>query len=232
MGIVEILLLPHVVAGGLGIVSGFIALAAAKGAKVHRSSGKVFVYAMLTLSATGAVMALTVRPNAGNAMAGVLTFYLVFTAVLTVRRPARGARWLDVLAMAVGIGGGITGVLLGFDALSRGGVRQGIPAPVFFTFGSVGLLASIGDARMIRAGGLDGRSRLARHLWRMCLGLVIASASFFLGPRGRVPDIIYIPALLPVPVLVPLVAMVFWLWRVRVKGFVFTLGIGPKERTS
>ena len=228
----DILLWPHVIAGGFGIVSGFVALAAAKGARVHRTSGMVFVYAMLTLSATGAVAALTVRPNAGNVMAGVLTFYLVLTAVLTVRRSSKLGQQLDVVAMAIGFAGGLSGIVLGFDALARGGIRQGIPAPVFFVFGTVGLLASIGDARMIRAGGLQGRPRLARHLWRMCLGLVIASASFFLGPRGRIPEIIRIPSLLPIPVLVPFVAMVFWLWRVRVRGIASTFGIGPKERTS
>lgn len=31
---------------------------------------------------------------------------------------------------------------------------------------------------MIRAGGIRGTRRLARHLWRMCFGLFIASGSF------------------------------------------------------
>jgi hypothetical protein len=208
------ILLPHVLAGGLGIVAGFVALYAAKGATVHRKSGMIFVYAMLVLSASGAVMATTFRPNMGNVMAGVLTFYLVLTAVLTVRR---SAPWLDLVAMLVGLAGGLSGIALGFDAIARGGVRQGIPAPVFFVFGAVGLLASAGDLRMIRSGGLQGGPRLARHLWRMCLGLLIAAASFFLGPPRRVPEIIRIPALLPVPVLVPLLAMLYWLWRIRIR---------------
>jgi len=208
------ILLPHVLAGGLGIVSGFVALYAMKGATLHRKSGMMFVYAMLVLSVTGAVLAMTFRPNMGNVMAGVLTFYLVLTAVLTVRR---SAPWLDLVAMLVGLAGGLSGIALGFDAIARGGVRQGIPAPVFFVFGAVGLLASAGDLRMIRSGGLQGGPRLARHLWRMCLGLLIAAASFFLGPPRRVPEIIRIPALLPIPVLVPLLAMLYWLWRVRIR---------------
>jgi hypothetical protein len=208
------ILLPHVLAGGLGIVSGFVALYAMKGATLHRKSGMMFVYAMLVLSVTGAVLAMTFRPNMGNVMAGVLTFYLVLTAVLTVRR---SAPWLDLVAMLVGLAGGLSGIALGFDAIARGGVRQGIPAPVFFVFGAVGLLASAGDLRMIRSGGLQGGPRLARHLWRMCLGLLIAAASFFLGPPRRVPEIIRIPALLPVPVLVPLLAMLYWLWRIRIR---------------
>jgi hypothetical protein len=208
------ILVPHILAGGLGIVAGFVALYAAKGARLHRTSGMFFVYAMLVLSGSGALMATTWRPNTGNVMAGVLTFYLVLTAVLTVRR---SAPWLDVGAMIVGLMGALSGIALGFDAIARGGIRQGIPAPVFFIFGVIGLLAIAGDLRMIRSRGLRAGPRLVRHLWRMCLGLVIAAASFFLGPPGRVPDLIRIPALLPVPVVVPLVAMFYWLWRVRIK---------------
>jgi uncharacterized membrane protein len=211
---VRLILAPHIVAGGLGIVAGFVALWAAKGSRLHRKSGMIFVYAMLVLSSSGALMAMTWRPNTGNVMAGVLTFYLVLTAVLTVRR---SAPWLDVGAMLVGLAGGLSGIALGFDAIARGGIRQGIPAPVFFIFGAIGLLAITGDVRMIRSGGLRGGPRLARHLWRMCLGLLIAAASFFLGPPGRVPELIRIPALLPVPVVVPLLAMFYWLWRVRIR---------------
>jgi uncharacterized membrane protein len=205
---------PHILAGGLGIVAGFVALSATKGARLHRKSGMIFVYTMLVLSGSGALLATIWRPNAGNVMAGVLTFYLVLTAVLTVRR---SAAWLDVGALLVGLAGGLSGVALGFDAIASGGIRQGIPAPVFFVFGAIGLLAIAGDVRMVRAGGLRGGPRLARHLWRMCLGLLIAAASFFLGPPGRVPELIRIPALLPVPVLLPLVAMLYWLQRIRVR---------------
>ena len=50
-------LVVHVIAGGLGIASGFVALSAAKGAKLHRKSGIVFVYAMLTMALMGSFMA-------------------------------------------------------------------------------------------------------------------------------------------------------------------------------
>jgi len=228
----RIILLPHVLAGGLAIVTGFIALSAVKGAPLHRKSGMFFVYAMLVLSGSGALMAVTLRPNMGNAMAGVLTFYLVLTATLTVRRPASGSHVVDVAAMLLGFAGAFAGITLGFDAVGRGGVRQGISAPVFFVFGTVGLLASVGDVRMIRAGGLRGVPRLARHLWRMCLGLVIAAASFFLGPPGRVPDAIRIPALLPIPELVPLVAMVYWLWRIRRRQLESAVTLNMKGHAS
>jgi hypothetical protein len=79
------------------------------------------------------------------------------------------------------------------------------------------LLAGIGDVRVIRAGGIRGTSRLARHLRRMSWALWIAASSFFFGQAKVIPKPIRIPALLAFPVLVVLVAMLYWLWRVRIR---------------
>jgi hypothetical protein len=144
--------------------------------------------------------------------------------MLTGRRAVDGRRWLDRGAMLLGFAAGLAGYTLGFEAIARGGVRQGIPAPVFFLFGTVGLLAAIGDLRMIRSGGLRGAPRLTRHLWRMCFALWIGAASFFLVP-ARVPELIRDPVLRTIPVLVPIVAMLYWLWRMRTRWAI-------KEQTS
>jgi hypothetical protein len=95
-------------------------------------------------------------------------------------------------------------------------VADVLPGDPLFMFGGVGLSASAGDFRMIRAGGVRGAPRLARHLWRMCFALFIASIAFFLG-RGRVPEAIRTPALLAVGVLLPIVVMLYWLWRLRIR---------------
>ena len=47
----------HVTGGVTGILSGLVALYALKGARLHRKSGTIFVYAMLLMSLSGAVMA-------------------------------------------------------------------------------------------------------------------------------------------------------------------------------
>ena len=50
-------LLPvHIVAGLIAIVSGYIAIFALKGAKLHRKSGIIFDYSMLILALTCAVL--------------------------------------------------------------------------------------------------------------------------------------------------------------------------------
>jgi uncharacterized membrane protein len=51
-GIVPVIVPIHVDAGGLALAFGYVALYAAKGAPLHRMSGILFVYAMLTMSCT------------------------------------------------------------------------------------------------------------------------------------------------------------------------------------
>jgi uncharacterized membrane protein len=209
----------HAVAAGLALLFGLVALSATKGAKLHRKAGMLFVYAMLVMSLTGAAMA-AFAGNVGNVVAGTLTAYLVTTALTTVRTPTARLRRFEVGAMLVALTLGVLCATFAFQALtSPRGTRFGIPVPVYVMFGTVALLAWIGDVRMIRSGPLRGVPRLTRHLWRMCYAFWIATASFFLGPRARVakvlPEPLLTPGLLALPVLLVVVALLYWLWRVR-----------------
>lgn len=215
----RIMLVLHIVAGVLGLVAGYVALYAVKGARLHRASGTVFVYVMLAMTTSGFVMAAGrgVAP-AVNVPAALLTAYLVVTGLATVRPPASGARWLNLGALLVALGVGVVSLTFGLEALtSPTGTKAGMPAFPYLMFGAVGLVASALDVRMIRAGGLRGAPRLARHLWRMCYALFIAALSFFLGQADEFPHALRHPALLAIPVLVPFLTMLYWLWRVRVR---------------
>jgi hypothetical protein len=207
----------HILAGSVGLVSGFVALYAVKGARLHRKAGMVFVCAMLTMCTIGLLIALVRnRAPAVNVPAALLTSYLVITALTTIRPPVE-SRWLDVGAMAVALAVGLTSLAFGVEAVASGGKRHGIPAFPFFLFGVVGLLASVGDLRVLRSGALKGAARLARHLWRMSFALFVAALSFFIGQAKVIPKPIRIPALLGLPVLAVFVTMLYWLWRVRVR---------------
>ena len=46
----------HIAAGGLAIVLGTVALLVKKGGTIHRRSGLLFVYSMLVLGATAALL--------------------------------------------------------------------------------------------------------------------------------------------------------------------------------
>lgn len=209
-------LLVHIVAGGLGLVTGFVALYAAKGARLHRGSGTLFAYAMLTMCAAGLILAAVrgVAP-AINLPAALLTASLVVTGLTTLRPPSAGARRLDAGATVVALGVGVAGLTFGLQALAGGGTRHGIPAFPFFLFGGVGMLAVTGDVRRMRSGSLRGAARIARHLWRMCFALFVAALSFFIGQAKVIPEPVRILPLLALPVLAVLATMLYWLWRVR-----------------
>lgn len=208
----------HILAGSLGLIFGYMALAAAKGGRLHRKSGMLFVYAMLTMCLFGATIA-TVREVAPaiNVPAALLTAYLVITALATVRPAVRGPQWLAVGLMLVALGVGITDLTFAYEAIANGGTRKGMPAFPFVMFGVVGTLGALGDLRVLRSGALQGARRLARHLWRMCFALFIAALSFFIGQAKVIPEPIRILPLLALPVLLVLVTMFYWLWRVRVR---------------
>lgn len=211
----------HIIAGSLGIIFGFVALYAAKGARLHRKSGMLFVYTLTTMGLMGAMMAAVWgRQPASNIPMGLLTAYLVITGLTAVRPPSAGMRQLDLGLMLVALAVGLDLFTFGVVAIeSPRHMLSGIPAVPFFIFGSVALLASVGDIRLIRSGGsraVRGAPRLARHLWRMCTALLIAAFSFFLGQAKVIPKPIRIPSLLVIPPLVVLVAMLYWLWRVRI----------------
>jgi hypothetical protein len=209
-------LLVHILAGSLGLLTGYVALYAAKGAVLHRRSGMVYVYAMLTMCVFGTLISIVrgVAP-AINIPAGVVTAYLVITGLTTIR-PMPGMRWLDVALMFLALTLGLTDLTFGFQALANGGTRFGMPAFPFFMFGVIATLGALGDLRVLRSGALAGSSRLARHLWRMCMALFIAALSFSVQIAKLIPQPIRIPAMV-LPMLLVLATMSYWLWRVRVR---------------
>ena len=208
-------LLPvHIIAGITGIISGFIAAFALKGATLHRKSGIVFVYAMVILAATGATMAFF-KHQTGNVIGGSLTLYLVITALRTVRPRGLQLRSIDIVAMVIATTLGLLSIKVGVDGMhSATGTVNGVPPGMIFFFAAVALLAALGDFRMVVWGELKGAQRIARHLWRMCFALFVASGSFFLGQAKIFPKPMRIYPLLAIPALLPLALMLYWLVRV------------------
>jgi uncharacterized membrane protein len=205
----------HVLTGSLALLSGAVALYAWKGGRLHRRSGMLFVCVMLIASATAAVMAAR-RPNRIGVVGGVLGFYLVSTALLTVRRPARGALGIDAAAMLLGASAAIAGVHYGFAAsISDSGRLDGVPAAPAFVLGGVGLLAAAGDIRMLLASGIHGNRRIARHLWRMGLAMVLAVGSSYLGRPELFPNRLRDSGLLWIPMLAVVSIVFYWLARLH-----------------
>jgi hypothetical protein len=200
-------LLPvHIIAGLIGLTSGAIALSVRKGAILHRKSGLIFVYAMMIVAITGTVMGALISEMAA-VIPGALTFYLVLTSFLTVRRSVvQKSSWIDFGAMLIGLMVGVASVVYSF-------VAEGQPTVLYIIFGVIALLATLGDLRII-ARGIQGTHRIARHLWRMCFALLLASISLFIGQSQVFPEPLRNSRLLPIPVLLVWFLMLYWLVRV------------------
>ena len=91
------------------------------------------------------------------------------------------------------------------------------------------MVLAFGDLRAIRAGGLRGSRRLARHLWRMCFGLFVATGSFFLGQMRFIPEPVRIVPLLLVLAFAPILFLAYWMWRVRIRGRLSGIVVGATQ---
>lgn len=214
----------HVAAGLVALLAGAVALVAAKGSPLHKRGGKVFALAMLVMTGSAVLIAVFLRPNIGNVLAGSLTFYLVVTGVLAVARPVRDVRSVLAGLMLVALAVGVSGLLLGMRALSMpNGVIDQIPAFAYFMFGTVGSIASLLDARLLLAGKLQGKHRLARHLWRMGYAMWIATMSFFLGQADEFPAAVRESGVLALPVLLVTLMLLYWVVRALLARDAMTL---------
>jgi len=220
----------HVAAGGFALVLGAAALLAKKGGATHRRSGLLFVFAMVVMGVSAAIL--------GN-VGGLMAVYFTGTALTTVRPVSAWTRAFNVAALMVVVGLALLDVSGGVKALnSPGGALKGVPFAMFFFLAAVMLLAAAGDVRILRFGPPRGRPRLARHLWRMCFALFIAAGSFF-SIRERVAKILPAPfttaPMRALPILLLFVAMFYWLWRIRGRRTLpalvqYDLGENPPKR--
>lgn len=121
------------------------------------------------------------------------------------------------MIVALGVGLTTTGFIIDAVRSADGKGPGGMPPAPFVVFAVVGTLAGLLDIRIVRRGALTGAPRLARHLWRMCFALMLASLSFLVGQSKVLPESMRIMPLLAVPLIVAFVAMLYWLWRVRVR---------------
>lgn len=208
----------HVAMGSAALTAGLVAIVARKGGQWHRRAGMLFAVTMVAVGLTA--VGISAYTGSANGI-GALTAYLVITAVTTVRPLSAGRRATDVTLMLLAFTfAGIT-YQDAITALGRPNNRlDGVPAGMFLFLGTVTLLAAIGDLRMIRGRNLQGSRRIARHLWRMCFAVFMASSSF----ATQLVMMPFMPASLrSVPAILmlgggPLVVMLYWLWRVRLRN--------------
>lgn len=208
--IVEVLLVAHVAAGIIALVTALIAASNKKGAKAHRQVGTVFFWSMLAVGIT-AVPVTFVRPNPFLFFIALFSFYMAFAGYRRGRARFQAgpvdtaAAWAMILFAVAMIGYGITMV-----------VTDRPVGWALVAFGGLGLSFGLQDVtEFTRSPSHADKVRV--HLSRM-LGGTIATITAVLvqqvTPLVSSPVVQLVVWLGPTLVLSPLIA--FWSWRIQV----------------
>lgn len=201
----------HATAGVIAMISGIAALIAVKGSRPHKRAGTVFFLALSSTAASGVYLGFASN-DVNNAIAGIVTLYLVVTAWMAVRRGERQAGLFEIGAFLFAGAGAAAAIYFAAQAVRSGDAMfGGLP---YVIIASIITLAALADLSVVVRRGLAGRQRIARHLWRMTLGFAAAIGSFFPGQLEIFPE--YIREIRPIIILfIPFFSVIallfFWL---------------------
>jgi len=185
----------------------------------------VFFVSMLAMGAFAAYLALVIPNQLANVFGGAFAIYLVTTAWLAGHNHKPGL-W-EALCLVLGL------ILLAPFAVLSFQLATGL-APLFqsatpfkgpvliamYSVTAVLAVAVLSDLRVLFFGAASGVARISRHLWRMCLGLTVATGSAFTNGFARLlPGPYHVPAWFFYPQFIPLALLLFWMIRVRFKGW-------------
>lgn len=218
--IFSVFLVIHIVAGGIGLLTGALNIIRKKGDKGHERAGIIFTYAMLTAGAAALVLS-RLHPNDFLFIVGIFTIYMVGTGRRYIRfknrHPEQPAGFTD-WALSIGMmAGSALFIFLGVRLLIQGNSFGAVPV----VFAGIGLLFAVTDIRYYRAINKPKGRWLTAHLQRMTGGFIAALTAFlvvnskYLLPQ--IPSLVY--WLLPTALLVP----VIFRWSRR---------YGPKKKTG
>jgi uncharacterized membrane protein len=205
--IFTLFLILHIAGGSIGLLTGMLVLSFAKGKKLHKALGMLFVMGMMTAGFSSLILAI-MHPNPFLFMIGVFTLYMTGTGVRFIKSKLSNptpATFDRVLQIGMGISGVI---LIGWGAkLLFSGSMFGV---VLITFGGIGMTMLVFDLMKMGKPEPDKLAYIRIHLQRL-LGAFIASFTAFLVVNLEyMPDLIpgWIYWILPTVIITPLIS--YW----------------------
>ena len=213
----------HVAGGFIGLVSGVVAISVKKGGRLHRRAGNIFFVSMMVMAVFAAYLGVVMPGQTVNVFISFFASYLLVTAWMTVRRRDGSAGLFEKLALAVSLCICAPFVVLSFQIATdlppffeTAMPLKGPIAIAIYSFTLVIVIAAASDAKLVLKGGISGVPRISRHLWRMCLGLTLATGSAFTNGFARMlPGPYHVPLAFFFPQFVPLILLFYWMIKVR-----------------
>lgn len=219
----------HIITATIGLLAGAIALFSKKGTTLHKTSGRLFTAGMIMIGTAGSTLAYMVnRPE--TLVIGIIMIYLVGSATAVIKRKENETGLFEIATLTLAVSTAIVAGYLGYAA-SNGEIQLTGRTPAGFYYFQAGLLAffSALDIRVIIRGGVSGAQRISRHVWRMCLALLIAVTSIFLGNTHIFSDVVRSTNILFAPSIIVIALMIYWMLRVTFTDLYKSVPIGETK---
>lgn len=217
----DIILYAHILGGMIGLVAGVVASLSHKGGCTHRFSGQVFFYSMLISYAIALFVAPFLPVEQGqNTLAALLSLYLLLSAFHAAKNRAYQASWVEKAGLIFSLS--IIVACAIFIKTSGPDVDTG----VFYMFVVVSAIAFLGDLSILIRKSISQRSRIVRHVWRICFTFFIASGSLFFGQGQLFPLWFNESAFPQLFAMFPIVMLLIWV------PIVFMTNAMSKRRTT
>ena len=199
------LLVIHIFAGVIALLSAALALSTEKGKKFHVLSGKSYFWAMVLIFLTAIPMSI-LNSNVFLFLVAIFSFYLAFSGMRFARNRKGIPTRLDLIAV-------------NFMFLSGAGMW--ILAIIFFinnnsqfitliVFGFLALFLGYGDFQTFKSQTATGKERIAKHLTNMMGGTIaVVTAVLVVNPPA---DPEWVWWILPTVLITP---VIFW-WNKKV----------------
>ena len=198
-----ILLVIHIAAGSVALLTAAVALAMPKGRRWHVLAGRIYAISMALVFVTAVPLAI-LGSSIFLFLIAFFSFYLVFAGWRFARNRQRRAHPADWAAVGVLA---ITGLAMWGYAIVIGlqGSSQWI---TLLVFGGIALALSVADGRFHRTQP-GGARRVARHLTNMMAGAIATITA--VAVVNVEMDPVWVPWILPTIVITPLIV---W-WNIR-----------------
>jgi uncharacterized membrane protein len=212
------LLYLHIAVGIIALITGAMAIFTKKGKGKHRSSGKIYFWAMTLVFITGLIVA-GYRTNTFLFMISFLSYYCVFAGVrilhLKKLHRSQSPRWFDWLAGIINTVANLIFLGMGIRILIV--TPHQVSAIVLYTgFGLGGLSLSYTNLKPFLMRPDNGYHWYLTHIGNMMGGYIATTTAFFSTVVSRteiMPPVLafMLPAALGVP------ALLYWLRRTEQK---------------
>jgi len=163
----------HVISGSLALVMGVIAMATRKGGKVHRKSGRIFLFLVAFVIITGLIGVFVFKVNTFLLVITLLSGYEAFSGYRVLKLKSNTPRFLDIFVALLTITSGIYFIYY-FKSIGM----FWSPIIIYSTLGTLFLLVTYDFLRYTIPSRLYKKIWLYEHIYKMVAAFTALLSAF------------------------------------------------------